>query len=130
MKVLFQGIWNLFNAGGDFKTNLSARLYLKLAPENATYPYAVYDMVTNVHDWMFTDDPETEEYLIQFDIVSDTSSSTEALNLFENLKTMFDWCSLTITGYTFLYMRRESSHLLQVDEKWQHSTTYRVLVHK
>lgn len=127
MKQLFQGIWSKYNAGGDFKTNTSSRLYLHEAPQGTSLPYAVYFMVDGDHDWDFDEQHNYEEYLLQFNIFAD--DRLEVNNLFTNCKSMFDWTTLTVTGYTFLFMRREGSRMLRADDDvWQYVVEYRVMV--
>ena len=67
MKVLFESIWNHFAPPGtkpDIYTDLSGRLYLQEAPQNTSYPYAVYQLVSHTHEWFFAED--LEEFTIQF----------------------------------------------------------------
>ena len=58
MNVLFQGIYSKL-AGSALNTAIGGRLYLKKAPQQATYPYVVYDLITQYDDLDFTDEIKT-----------------------------------------------------------------------
>jgi len=61
--------------------------------------------VSDYDDLDFTD--EHEDFLIQFNIFSQKNSALEAGTLLESLKTMFDNCSLTVTGWRHLKFQRD-----------------------
>lgn len=122
MKDLFSAIYTKFTAltGGlhnAFYTDISGKLYLGIAPQNSTYPYVVYSLVSDVYSWNFSLNGEFETVLLQFSIYSESASPLEAENIYTDLIALYDWCSLSISGYTHLYMRRENSNLL-----WDEST--------
>ena len=106
MNLLFQAIYNHFSATTDsgFYNDVSGRMYPNFASQGATFPYCVYFSVTDDNDLDFTD--EHEDFLLQFNIFSQNNSALEAGNLLESLKTMFDNCSLTVTGWRHLQFQR------------------------
>lgn len=108
MNAFYTALYNHFSSTTDsgFYNDISGRLYYGHAPQEATFPYCVYFPVVDVHDEDFTDD--REEFTIQFDIFSQNNSATEAGNLLESLKTMFDNCSLTVTDWRHIYFQRET----------------------
>lgn len=61
--------------------------------------------MSDYDDLDFTD--EHEDFLIQFNIFSQKNSALEAGTLLESLKTMFDNCSLTVTGWRHLKFQRD-----------------------
>jgi len=107
MKVLFTGIYNLFNATphNSFYNALSGGLYLYEAPQNTDYPYAVFFLVSGEHDRYFSG-PDFEEPVIQFSLFSDSESASEVTDLFTYLTALYDDCSLTVTGYTSIIFER------------------------
>ena len=106
MNSLFQAVYNRFSSttGSGFYNDVSGRMYLGHASQGATFPYCVYFSVTDGNDLDFSD--EREDFLLQFNIFSQNNSSFEAGNLLESLKTMFDNCSLTVTGWRHLQFQR------------------------
>ena len=104
MNVLFTGIYTLFNAGNTFKTAVGGRLYLTVAPQGATYPYAVYQMLGRNYDPDFAE--EIEDIDIQFSVFSQNRSATEAGTVLGTLLSLYDYCDLTVTGYRHLSMER------------------------
>lgn len=126
MKALFTGIYSLFNAGGDLKTNLTGGLHLGEAPQGTATPYGVFFLVSNMADWTFAEN--FEESLVQFDLYSGNRSAATICTLQEYLQSLYDNCKLTISGATHLYMWREFSRLVRDQENsvWQYTTQYRI----
>lgn len=106
MNSLFSGIFDHFSAttASGFYNDVSGRMYLNHAPQEATFPYCVYFSVSDVDELDFGE--EREDFLIQFDIFSENNSATEAGNLLESLKTMFDNCDLTVTNWRHIRCER------------------------
>ena len=116
MKALSAAIYGKLS-GSALAARIGTRLYKGRAPEGATYPYVVYLIVANSPEKTFSED--FENTLIQFSIFSDASGSTEVEDIYTDLKTLFDECSLTITGSTLVWMKRENTMLMVED----HTTT-------
>lgn len=127
MQVLFQGIWNEFNNDTDLKAAVTG-MYFTEAPQGTAYPYIVYFEISNVPSWTFTED--MENFLIQFSIYDNNSSSTNILSIFEKLKACYDWCDLSVSGYSHIYMRREFDILTRENEVWHFSCQYRTEIQK
>jgi len=123
-------------SGSAFYTSIGGRLYKHRAPQNPTWPYAVYFIISDVPRDTFTD--SLEEVLVQFSIFSQTSGSTEIEDIVTNLKTLYDDCTLSITGNTHLLMVRENSSLTSGEadvttgsgEYWQADLDYTVMMKK
>ena len=134
MNSLFTAIWDQFSAttGSGFYNDVSGRMYLNKAPQGGTFPYCVYFSASDLDDVDFSD--EREEFLIQFNIFSQNNSSTEAGNLLDSLKTMFDTCNLNVTGWNHLKFWRESvtpnNDFSQVPPIQGYSVDYDVLLEK
>jgi len=132
MKNLTNAIYSLFTAttGGvhnAFYTDIGGRLYKNKADQDAPLPYAVYFLVSDTPEFTFTD--TFEDVLIQFNLHSESSSSSNIEDMYTHLKALYDWCSLTITDNTHLFMRRESANLItDEDGDWQYSVTYRIMM--
>lgn len=134
MNSLFKGIWDHFSATTDsgFYNDISGRLFLNKASQAATFPYCVYFSVSDVDDLDFSE--EHEDFLIQFNIFSQNNSAVEAGALLETLKTMFDNCSLTVTGWRHLQFQRSlvmpNNDFEQVPPIIGYSVEYEVLLEK
>jgi len=126
MKVLYQGIQTLFSTDNTLNTAVGGRLRPHEALESDSFPYVVYSLISHVFDPYFGDSKNIERFRVQFSIYSEKSSSTEVLNIFEYLKSLYDGCSLTVTGYTFLKCVRENSVFYRRPDLnvWEHHTDY------
>lgn len=134
MNGLFAGIWDHFSAttNSGFYNDVSGRMYLNVAPQEATFPYCVYFSVSDLDELDFSD--EHEDFLVQFNIFSKKNSSLEAGELLESLKTMFDNADLTVTGWRALQFQRDSvtpnNDFGQVPPVQGYSVGYDVLLEK
>ena len=130
MKAHFTGIYNLFTTGPPtIYTNVGGRFYLTEAPQNTTFPYIVYYVEGNDYDYQFVED--FEDFIIQFNIFDDDVSSASNIGTyFENLKSLFDWSTPTIAGYTVVRFVRQFATLARDDEVWQYTIQYQVLLEK
>lgn len=106
MKNLSTAIYGKLS-GSALADHIGNRLYKGRAPEGAEYPYIVYMIVTNGPDKTF--DTDYEDTLIQFSLFSSASGSTEIEDMYADLITLFDECSMTITSGTLIWMRRENA---------------------
>jgi len=123
MQVLFTGLWNKYNGNTALKAAVTG-MYLTEAPQGTVYPYITYYLISNVADWTYTEDMENS--LIQFSIFDNSSSSVKILDIFEKLKTCYDWVTLTVTGYNSIYVKREFNILTRVNDIWNLSCQYRI----
>lgn len=107
MNALFKAIYNLYNTdvGHGAYTSVSGRFYHNVAPQGTPYPYIVYFNVTDLDDLYFAE--EMEEFLIQFNVFAEGESDLEAGEIFENVKSLFDNCILTVTDWRHLKFQRK-----------------------
>lgn len=126
MQALFTSIYSKYN--GD-TTGLKAAIngmHLTEAPQGQTYPYGVYHLISDVPSWIFgTDENTMENYIIQFNLYSENSSSTEVNTAFSALTALYDWCDLSTSGYSNIYMKREMSLLTRESDIWNYMISYR-----
>ena len=108
MKALMQAIWTKFNAGSDFKTAISGRLYNNEAPQNPTFPYATYHLIDNNPEFEMGS-VTNEDFSVQFSIFDDDSSAGDIGDLFENLKSLFDDAVLSVSGYNNIEFERDTT---------------------
>ena len=113
MKALFKGIYALYSTVNDFSTAVP-RFHLNNAPQSSSKPYAVFSLITNVADYNFTSTFDESE--IQIDIIDDNTSS-DILDHADKCMTLFDDCTLTVTGYQFIKMERDWNSLIEDPEE-------------
>lgn len=87
-----------------FLNALNGRLFKQRAPDASDYPYAIFQIISDVPEKTFSED--MEDVVLQFRLFSDTSGSTEVENLYTYLRSLYDECSLSITGSTLVWCRR------------------------
>lgn len=123
-------------AGSALNTAVGGRFYKGRAPEGTVYPYVVYMLISDVPANTFTE--YLENVLIQFSLFSSASGSTEVEDIYSNLKTLYDECTMTITGNTLLWMKRESAILMVEDhttasgtmDVWHYAVDYSIMMKK
>ena len=96
-------------SSSNLSTYVGGRVYLDRAPDNATFPYCVFFIVSGVTDNNFA--KTGEEVTVQFSLFSASPSGVEISTMWNYLTTLFDECSLTIppTGTatdTMVWMHR------------------------
>jgi len=134
MNSLFSAIYNHFSAttGSGFYNDISGRMRLNKAEQGDSFPYCVYFSVSDLDEVDFSD--EREDLLLQFNIFSQNNSALEAGTLLESLKTMFDDCSLTVTGWRHLEFSRgqtyQNNDFTQEPYIHGYSVEYNVLLEK
>jgi len=121
-------------SGSALADHIGTRLYKGRAPENATYPYIVFMIVSNVPEKTFSENFEITT--IQFSIFSSTSGSTEAENIYTDLKTLYDECAMTVTSSTWFYWMKRLNATLMVEDHtvkagtiqvWHYAVDYEIM---
>ena len=112
MKALTTAIYALFSTS-TLASLIGGRLYKGQAPEGAEFPYATYGVISIVPERTFCE--HYENVMVQFDLFSITSSSSEVEDLYSALDALYDECSLSITGSTLVWMRRVNAILMIED---------------
>ena len=128
MQVLLTGIYSKYSSDTALKAAIAGGLYFTEAIQTATYPYGVYHLISDVPSWTF--DSDMEGYIIQFNLYSENSSSTEVNTAFTALTALYDDCSLSVTGYTPILMWRELSLLTRESDIWNYMVQYRIMNEK
>lgn len=134
MKDLFTGIYSHFQttSATSFYNGIGGRMYLEYAPEGTQFPYAVYSLDSNVHDWQFNTD--YEESLVTFHLFA--NEETEVLDLEKKLRDAYDESSFTVSNYSLLKFRFDNEWLnvhpemIPNEDIWQYTIQYRTLTRK
>ncbi len=130
MNELRTAIYNKTQTTSAFKTSIGGRFYFDKAPQTPTFPYVVAHEIVSNYDYTFTEQFETVR--IQFNIYSKSTSVSESGIIFNNLKSLFDWSTLTITDYRCVKIERLTSRNFWDSEKEQYIgiTDYNFLLEK
>jgi hypothetical protein len=131
VKALQTAIYNkTMSTATDLRTAIGSRFYYFMAKQNDTFPYATFDFVTSTYDNQFQEDFETVS--VQFNVFSKSSDSSEAGDIYGYLIALYDWCSLSVSGYSLVEMRRifTTTDYFMDDNVWMYTTEYRVWLRK
>jgi len=113
MKKLSEGIYTLLS-GSAFFSDVAGRVFKGQAPDGTDYPFCVYLFISDVPEYTFSE--QYERVFLQFSIFSSASSSTEIEDALTHLKSLYDDCALSVTGYDTVWMRRTGGTLPNMEE--------------
>jgi len=132
MKVLFDAIMTKYAASTALKAANTGGLHRETVPQNVKYPFTVMHNTDGRPRDTFG--ARIENHTIQFNIYSDTASDDTVDDIFDKLSTAFDYCALTITGYTHVIMRRvfNQSFFNEAEDSrvWQYVVRYEIEMQK
>ena len=134
MKDLFTGAYSHFQttSATSFYNGIGGRMFLEYAPEGTQFPYAVYSLDSNMHDWQFNTD--YEDALITFHLFA--NDETEVLDLEKKLRDAYDEADFAVTDHTLLKFRFDNEWLnvhpemIPNQDIWQYTVQYRSLTRK
>lgn len=128
MRPLLTAIYGRFSAtpATALYTALSGKLYQDEAPQGTAIPYAVCVIPYGVPQYTFRD--TYERATVQFDIYAATNA--DATDIYGHLTTLYDFCQLSVTGYTF--QKFERSHYSKTKEEfcWHVTVQYSAWLEK
>jgi len=135
MLVLWQGLNAYFTVGADtatLRSLLTGGLHNLQAPEDVTYPYGTFQVVSANPDNHASAKRYVENCLIQFSLFSNQPSMTGLLAVMDQFVIAYDFCaSLAVSGYTVLSCVRESTiQPERIDDVWQAIFEYRIKLKK
>ena len=110
MKQVADAIAAYFNAPNTFNTAIGGRMYFEQAPMNASYPYAVFFLITNIVDYTFKE--ESQDLTVQFSIFDAGDGLKSPATLYDaqnKLWALFDFAPLSVTGYSTTIMKRQGT---------------------
>ncbi len=130
MKVLFDAIMTKYNASTALKTACTGGLHRGDVPPKARFPFAVMHHLDGRPKDTFKE--YIENYTIQFSVFDKNTSDDNVDAIFSALIAVFDYCALTISGYTHVIMRRVLSNSFPNEEEgiWQYNIQYEIEMQK
>lgn len=129
MKALFDALMTKAT-GSTFLTASTGGLHREFAPQSKAMPYTVMHLVSGNPEDTFTE--RGESFLVQFNVYTDTTTATTLDDIADKLRTLYDWCTLTITGYRFIAMGRvfQTSYWNDELKNWTYVIQYRIQMQK
>ena len=95
--------------------DVAGRMYLSDAPQNATLPYIIYELIDDRQDWQFG--RNYRRLTVSFDQYSSVRSTTEITKMMHDLDTLYDNRPLASSGFVRVSCNREFSQLSKlIDE--------------
>jgi len=138
IKALSDGIYAVFVADSDLKTalggNTARRLYDTKAPQNPTFPYAVFQYIAGDYDLTFGELFELTTW--QFSIFhkdEDPLDKTTINDVFKKMAAAYDEAeaTMTVSGYSVISVTRSTSNFLPTqDETQQMIINYEIMIQK
>lgn len=136
MKALTTAIYAKGSTAAGLTALISTRFYKHVAPPGATFPYIVFSLIHDDEAGTFQE--EIEDCLFQFSIFSADNSSTEVENIYNAFKTVFDKCTLSVTGNSFIHMLRQHATLFPDELEnpngtgwvWHYAIDYNIMMQK
>lgn len=127
MKQLFTAIYNKYKGKDELTRLLTGGLHnLENLDPNPVFPFGVFQLISATADHFASNKNYLENCLVQFNIFSkELKSLCDVLN---EMKSVFDFCTLVIDDYTSLSFVREMVLSLKVEDVWQYTITYRVML--
>lgn len=135
MKILTTAIYGKLS-GSALAAHVGNRLFKGRAPEGAEYPYIVYLLITDMPDYTFKN--TLENVTIQFSLFSANPSTSEAEDMFTDLKTLYDDCTFSISASTLIWMIRQNAILMAEDhtvkdgtiQVWHYAVDYSIITER
>jgi len=131
VKELATALYNKFNdSTNEIYIDVNGRFYRQEAPPKTAYPYMVYKFITTIPEEGF--ETQYEQVRVQFDLFSNKASSSEVETMYIHLKDLYDWCSLTLDGYSCVYMKRVLARTFKDPDTndWVYNVDYLVFLEK
>lgn len=89
--------------GSALSTDVNGRVFLDRAPEETEFPYVSFFIVSGVPDDVFN--KKGKDIILQFDLFSNSEGAAEITDMYNDLHSLFDDCSLAITSNNLVWMK-------------------------
>ena len=135
MKQLWTAIASYYKNSAKaaaLKAALTGGLHNTESPQNVTFPYATFQLVSDIPDHWASADYFIENCLLQFNIFSKTRSMSQLLTLYDLLEGTFDNIvheDMAVSNYRLIQTVRQNSIMTgRLEGVWQANVTYRLLL--
>ncbi len=131
-KYIWKGILDKYKASATLKAAIP-RMYLIEAPQEkieqrGAYPYCVVIPIVSDKEYTFTE--AADNLQVQFSIYDDDDTVATINDAADKLKAVFDFASITVTGYNHICMQQEYSELMHEDKYWHQVIVYNLIIQK
>src|SRR5210317_2039147 len=106
--ALGSAIYTVLNAAA------TVNIYYALAPQGGTPPYAIFQRSAAADNYHFASGGVNADYVLK--VISNRNWPSEAQEIYGHLHDAFDDSALSVSGYTYLRCRRDSSLEFRDDE--------------
>lgn len=110
MNSFATALYTRSQVSSNFKTSVNGRFYLSKTPQPPTYPYVVYHILSESPEYYLSSPTISshnfENINVSMNIHSSSGSASEALTILDYLKTHFDDCDLTVSGWNDIRVER------------------------
>ena len=117
-----KGIMNHFKMADVYST-LEGRLYFQQAPQEVSFPYAVFYFNGASHEELMSSTSINNiiECDIQFNIFDNSQDGgAKIADIAKDFDNAFHWAEINVSGYSYIKMQRENIQpVIYVDEIWQ-----------
>lgn len=132
-KYIWKGIFDKYKASSTLMAALPGKMWLINQPQEKVeqrdiYPYCVVIPVAAVKDYTFTE--AADDLSVQFSIYDDSDTVATINDAADALKAVFDFATLTVTGYNHICMVQQYSELFHDDGYWHQVITYQLIIQK
>ena len=132
MKAIFDSVKTLYDGSGGATLRAAnpGGLWRERAPQKTTYPFIVMHHLGGGQKDTFKE--YIEHMTIQFNVYDDSANDDKIDDISSKLMALFDWCALTITGYTHVVCQRTFSQSFRNEEEniWQYVIQYYIEAQK
>lgn len=133
-KLIWKAIIDKYKASTTLKTALPGGMHLLSHPQQTAkgdkdiYPYCVIIPIASVKDYTFKEAADDLE--VQFSIWDDSSSVATINDAADALKTVYDFASLSLSGYNHIVMQQLYSELMKEEDYFHQVITYQLIIQK
>lgn len=136
MKALPTAVFAKMTSATTLYTDIGGRLYYGEAPAGAEYPYVTFNDYSSLPEYPYS--KTIEKIYYDFNIFSSAAGRTEIEDILTHLRTLYDDCTLTVTGYTLIFFIREAVQKMREEHTtpsgtvgvWHYSQEYSVQIVK
>jgi len=130
--ALLDAIYTKYDGDTNLKAELTGGLWHVEAEQETVMPYGTYAILPSAPEYDFGDTTPVEIISVQFNIYVDKNQSDASLkSAYDDLVTLFDECSLTVTGHSFMRMHRVNNFFDKDDESnWRAVIEYEVMLER
>lgn len=124
MEAIQKAIYTQFSNDADLSAAVTD-LYFTLAPPDTDRPYITFANISGVEPDTFNENHHDSIY--QFTIISEKPSTSEINDIYDKLRSCYDYATLTLTeSWNPVVCQYEWEHLTMIERLWHYYIRYRI----